>query len=93
MSGEQFIKMFDDISRDQDWIMEFNSSDCIIATTEFEWKNWGTLITIVHDKDRILVNSICDLYKRPSTISWGQNKKNIQAVKQYIAKHFYQRKP
>jgi hypothetical protein len=89
MSDKQFRQMFDAIAVKMDWIMEFNTRDCIIATTEFRWTNWGTLITIVHDKDRILVTSICDLYKRPSTLSWGQNKKNVQAVKQYIAQHFH----
>lgn len=88
LTEEQFRQMFSDMVKELDWIQEFTEEGYIIATTEFRWTNWGTLVTLIRDKDRLLVNSICDLYKRPSTVSWGQNRKNINAVRDYIEKNF-----
>jgi hypothetical protein len=88
LSEDQFRRMFADISAELHWIQEYTEEGYIIATTEFRWGNWGTLVNLVRDGDRLLVNSICDLYKRPSTVSWGQNKRNVEAVQSYLAKHF-----
>src|SRR5690606_38408642 len=48
------------------WIVEEEAKDIVILTTEFQWTNWGSLLTIVRTPNSILVNSICDLYNRPA---------------------------
>lgn len=67
------------LARENNWIPEYKNGNKQILTTLFKWYNWGTLIHVEHHKDSVKINSICDLYKRPSTSSFGKNRKNVQA--------------
>lgn len=40
--------------------------------------SWGEMITIFRNNTSVYINSICDPDKRPSIMSYGSNKKNIQ---------------
>jgi len=45
---------------------------------------WGERITIVFDNAQIHINSICDPSKMSSIISFGRNKKNVDAIELII---------
>lgn len=79
LNTEQLKVKLKELAENNDWIPEFQSDSVYIYTTMFKWTNWGTLIHIRHEGGRLYFNSICDLYKRPSTLSFGQNKKNLHA--------------
>ncbi len=84
LTEQEFRDMFEHLAKEMHWIAEYSGEGYIVATIEFRWTNWGTLITLIRDRDRILVNSICDLHRKPSTISWGQNRRNVEAVYTYL---------
>lgn len=66
------------------WNISEMTNDFVIAQSGFNWKSWGERITIIHDKDKILFNSICDPGKRPSVTSFGMNKLNLRTFEQFI---------
>jgi hypothetical protein len=75
-------RLYEIISRTADeleWISEINSKDLFVFKTNPKWwsGSWGEQITILLDKDRIMINSICDPDKRASVISIGRNNKNV----------------
>jgi hypothetical protein len=88
VTEQEFREIFDELSKKMHWIHEHSGSGYIVATTEFRWINWGTMITLVRDEDTLMINSICDLYKRPSTTAWGQNRRNYAAFMQYVSDRF-----
>lgn len=81
LSKEEFEKRIMDLVPEMNWIIESRGENYMVCTTEFKPLNWGTLVTIIRTENSVLVNSICDLYNRPSTFSFGQNKRNLQALK------------
>jgi len=85
LTEQEFRDMFEILAKKMNWLAEYSGESYVVATIEFKWSNWGTLITLIRDKDCILVNSICDLHNKPTTTSWGQNKRNVEAVKNYLS--------
>lgn len=80
MSDDQFVDYAEKLAEKEGWIREYAERGWRVYTTKFKWYNWGTLIYLVHTKDGILYTSICDLYNRPSTTSWGRNRRNKEAI-------------
>ena len=80
LSNDEFHKIGAKLINDMNWILEAKGDNFLVCTTPFKWYNWGTLITIVHTEDTVMFNSICDLYNRPATLSFGQNSKNYRAL-------------
>lgn len=64
------------------WVIESKADHIFVCTVPFKWSNWGTLMTIVKTDDGVYFNSICDLYNRPSTTSFGLNRKNLKRIRQ-----------
>jgi hypothetical protein len=87
LNEQEFRDMFEELAKEMHWIAEYSGNGYVVATIPFKWSNWGTLITLIRDEDHILVNSICDLHNKFSTTSWGQNQRNIKAVKDYLRSH------
>ena len=81
LSNDEFHKIGSKLVDEMNWILEAKGDNYLVCTTPFKWYNWGTLITIVYSEDAIMFNSICDLYNRPATLSFGQNSKNYRALK------------
>lgn len=81
LSKDDFHTIGSKLINDMNWILEAKGDNFLVCTTPFKWYNWGTLITIVHTEDGVMFNSICDLYNRPATLSFGQNSKNYRALK------------
>ncbi len=80
ITNEAFKNNCEHLVNEMGWIIESIGENYYVCTTEFKWNNWGTLVTIIHTDDKVLFTSICDLYNRPSTVSFGQNKRNINAI-------------
>ena len=81
-----FKKIAEQAGGERNWIFTCKTNDYIEATRE-EWSLWGERITIVRDKNRILINSICDPDQRVSVGSFGSNKLNIQSFEKVLIKH------
>ena len=62
------------------WTIQHSSTDSIIAVRQggFSSGSWGELITIIRDRDKVLINSICDPDNIGSIVSYGWNKKNVR---------------
>jgi hypothetical protein len=80
------ISLIEVVSEKLEWQKVSSSSEAFIAKTNpsFFSGSWGEQITILFDKDRILINSICDLDKRSSLVSFGRNKRNVNTLKESI---------
>lgn len=64
------------------WQIERNDDQVFRAYRPWNWTaSWGEMITIIKQQDKILINSICDLNKKPSVTSWGWNRKNVETFK------------
>lgn len=61
-----------------DWKIEINNEHIFRAYRPSNWTgSWGEMITIIKEKDRLLLNSICDPNKWSSVTSYGCNKRNV----------------
>lgn len=59
--------------------VDLNNSGKFQAKRPWDWSgSWGEMISIEHQEDQILINSICDPDKESSVISYGMNKSNIR---------------
>ncbi len=78
LSRQALLNIVEKVGRDLRWYIDPIEDRCIIAKTHpsFFSGSWGEQVTILFDKDRVLVNSICDPDKRSSVVSMGRNKKN-----------------
>lgn len=65
-----------------EWRIDYFSDEFVRAYHTSKWSaSWGEMITIIHEKDYILINSICDPNKSMYIISLGWNKKNVRMFK------------
>jgi hypothetical protein len=71
-----------------EWRIVTNESNLKIYKTYPKWTtgSWGEQITIILDKDLIMINSICDPDKVASLISFGRNKRNMNLLVHKIKK-------
>ena len=68
------------------WQIERNDNEVFRAYRPWNWSaSWGEMVTILKQRDRLLINSICDPNKKSSVASWGWNKKNIETFKTNLA--------
>ena len=68
------------------WQIERNDNEVFRAYRRWNWSaSWGEMVTIIKQRDRLLINSICDPNKKSSVASWGWNKKNIETFRANIA--------
>lgn len=81
----EFDDVIAEVAAKHKWTLVTSNDRIVVAKTGFSWAgSWGEQITILFDKDRILINSICDPDKRSSVTSFGRNKKNVRALKEEI---------
>ena len=75
---QEFQEAIERTAKEYEWQIEFNDNKIFRAYRPWNWTgSWGEMITIIKDKDRLLLNSICDLNKWSSVASFGWNKRNI----------------
>jgi hypothetical protein len=85
VDSDCFNKAIEESAKDLEWTISHHCDDCVIAGRSWNWTaSWGELITIIRDKDKILLNSICDPDNVPSVASWGMNKLNIKTFIKHI---------
>jgi len=88
LTREELNSIIEKVAEELEWIPYLNNQEIIIAKTHpgFFSGSWGEQITILFDKNRVLVNSICDPSKRSSVVSMGRNKRNINRLIEEITK-------
>lgn len=79
-----FQRAVEQTAKELQWDIQQITHDFVIAKSAFSWRSWGEQITILHDKDKILFNSICDPENRPSVASWGMNKVNRKVFERFL---------
>lgn len=78
-TDEQFQAAIERTVKDLEWRIDRNNKAFLRAYRPWNWTgSWGEMITIVKDKDRLLVNSFCDPNSMTSVASYGWNRKNIE---------------
>ena len=88
LTREELDPIIEKVANELEWTPYLTNKKIIIAKTHpsFFSGSWGEQITILFDKNRILVNSICDPDKRSSVVSMGRNKKNMNRLIEEIKK-------
>lgn len=77
-SDQEFQEAIERIANQHQWQIELNNKQIFRSYRPWNWTgSWGEMITIIKDKDRLLLNSICDPEKKSSVASFGWNKRNI----------------
>ena len=66
------------------WVITQTTKDFIIANSGAKWGSWGEQITIIHDNDKVLFNSICDPDSRYTVTSFGMNKLNRKTFEKIL---------
>jgi hypothetical protein len=64
---------------DLGWLIKNNNKEFFRANRPWSWGSYGEMITIVKEKDRLLINSICDPNNMTSISSFGWNKRNVNS--------------
>jgi hypothetical protein len=72
----------ENVAKELNWTFKKVDEKIVIAQTNpgLLSGSWGEQITILFNKNQILVNSICDPDKKSSVVSAGRNKKNVSAL-------------
>ena len=84
LTQKEFKTFTRQVGNEMNWNFVYLTEDYAIALTNLKWSSWGERITIIRKENEILINSICDPDKRPSVLSWGQNRNNINAFEKKI---------
>lgn len=78
-TGDQFQEAVERTVKDLEWRIDVSSKTLLRAYRPSNWSgSWGEMITIIKDKDSLLINSICNPDSISSVASYGWNKKNVQ---------------
>lgn len=76
---KQFKEALKRTAKEHNWKIERDSPEILVARRKWNWSfSWGEMITILKDKNRLYLNSICDPDQRSSVTSFGWNKRNIR---------------
>ena len=84
---EKFKNALEITAKELKWEIDFYSDNFVRAHRNWNWTgSWGEMITVIREKDQILINSICDPNTISSVLSWGMNGKNINTFKRNLKK-------
>lgn len=88
LKREELDEIINRIAKELKWIIFSVNKRSIIARTfpSILSGSWGEQITILFDKNKVLVNSICDPKKQSSIVSMGRNKRNMNRLIEEIEK-------
>lgn len=88
LTREELDPIIEKVANELEWTLHRNSKKMMtFKTNPSLWLgSWGEQITILFYKNRVLVNSICDLQKQSSVASYGRNKKNMNRLIEEISK-------
>ncbi|WP_418684400.1 hypothetical protein [Alistipes putredinis] len=84
---ERIDALLRELAEQYDWTIDHMDRDFFVAHTHPAWwsATWGEQIFVAHDRGGIWINSINDLNKRSSIVSFGYNRRNIRRVTEAIA--------
>jgi hypothetical protein len=84
----QVLTIVESVAKEQKWTDKRTENKTITASTDPSiWSgSWGEQITVIYDNGHVFINSICDLKKGTSLVSWGRNADNMEAVMKGIKK-------
>jgi hypothetical protein len=82
LTWSEIMILIENVSKELEWHQVSSDKKVFIAKTNpgFFSGSWGEQITILFDRDRVLINSICDLNRRSSVVSMGRNKENVDTL-------------
>ena len=85
-TDEQFQEAIERTINDLQWQVEKNNKTFFRAVRVWDWTgSLGEMVTIIKDKDRILINNICDPDHISSVFSYGWNRKNIKTFIKHLS--------
>lgn len=77
-TDQEFKEALQRTASEYKWNIKRHNTNVCRAYRSSDWTgSWGEMITIIKDKDRVLLNSICDPNQWSSITSYGWNKRNI----------------
>ena len=84
---ERIDALLRELAEQYDWTIDHMDRDFFVAHTHPAWwsATWGEQIFVAHDRGGIWINSINDLGKRSSIVSFGYTRRNIRRVTEAIA--------
>ena len=78
-TDEQFQEAVERTVKDLEWQIDKNNKSFFRAYRPWNWSgSWDEMVTIIKEKDRLLINSICNPNSMSSVASYGWNRRNIQ---------------
>lgn len=83
---ERIDALLRELAEQYDWTIDHMDRDFFVAHTHPAWwsATWGEQIFVAHDRGGIWINSINDLGKRSSIVSFGYTRRNIRRVTEAI---------
>jgi hypothetical protein len=71
-----------ELARNNNWEVRNKTKKYMVLKSHpgFWSGSWGEQMTILFDKDKVWVNSICDPEKQASIVSMGRNRQNVTAL-------------
>ena len=84
---EQIDRLLRELAEQHEWTIDHMDRDFFVAHTHPAWwsATWDEQIFVAHDRGGIWINSINDLGKRSSIVSFGYTRRNIRRVTEAIA--------
>lgn len=81
-SRQEITSAIVELAENNNWEVRNKTKKYMILKTHpsFWSGSGGEQITVLFDKDRVWVNSICDPDKRASVVSMGRNRQNVHAL-------------
>lgn len=64
------------------WTTKTNNKSVVVFKTHpgFLSGSWGEQVTVLFSRRKVMINSICDLDKKSSVVSYGGNKRNVKRL-------------
>lgn len=83
---ERIDALLRELAEQYNWTIDHMDRDFFVAHTHPAWwsATWGEQIFVAHDRGGIWINSINDLGKRSSIVSFGYTRRNIRRVTETI---------
>ena len=82
LTREEVAEIIKEVGEELNWHPFLNKDKIYIAKTYpgLLSGSWGEQITVLFGRNRVFINSICDPDKNSSVVSFGRNRKNMNAL-------------
>ena len=91
LSIEEIGNLFIELAEVHEWSIDHLGYDCIVAhTNPSMWSfTWGEHIFVVYDSGRVWLNSVNNLDRRSSIVSFGYTRRNLRWIVEAIRAREY----